>query len=79
MELPPATSEDCLGDSRCNVYTAKIVENVKNGGVTPFRPSTEDEVAEEEVMQMMKKCWAEECMERPDFQQLKTIIRRLNK
>ncbi|XP_069946393.1 atrial natriuretic peptide receptor 1 [Cherax quadricarinatus] len=30
-------------------------------------------------MQMMKKCWAEECMERPDFQQLKTIIRRLNK
>ncbi|KAK8406870.1 hypothetical protein O3P69_007431 [Scylla paramamosain] len=57
----------------------QIVENVKNGGVTPFRPSTEDEVAEEEVMQMMKKCWAEECMERPDFQQLKTIIRRLNK
>nr|ABC94533.1 NO-insensitive guanylyl cyclase III [Gecarcinus lateralis] len=30
-------------------------------------------------MQMMKKCWAEEHMERPDFQQLKTIIRRLNK
>nr|XP_045586084.1 atrial natriuretic peptide receptor 1-like [Procambarus clarkii] len=30
-------------------------------------------------MQMMKRCWAEECMERPDFQQLKTIIRRLNK
>ncbi|XP_050711339.1 atrial natriuretic peptide receptor 1-like isoform X2 [Eriocheir sinensis] len=57
----------------------QIVENVKNGGTPPFRPSTEDEVAEEEVMQMMKKCWAEEHMERPDFQQLKTIIRRLNK
>ncbi|XP_069164448.1 atrial natriuretic peptide receptor 1 [Procambarus clarkii] len=58
---------------------AKIVENVKNGGHPAFRPSVEDEAAEEEVMQMMKRCWAEECMERPDFQQLKTIIRRLNK
>lgn len=59
---------------------AEIVENVKNGGHPPFRPSTEEEgVGEEEVIAMMKKCWAEECMERPDFQQLKSIIRRLNK
>ncbi|XP_064112052.1 atrial natriuretic peptide receptor 1-like [Macrobrachium nipponense] len=57
----------------------QIVENVKNGGYQPFRPSTEDEVAEEEVMQMMRRCWAEEPMERPDFHQLKTIIRRLNR
>ncbi|KAK7068551.1 Nitrogen permease regulator 2 [Halocaridina rubra] len=57
----------------------EIVENVKNGGYPAFRPSSEDPVAEEEVMQMMKRCWAEEPMERPDFHQLKSIIRRLNK
>ncbi|XP_071539288.1 atrial natriuretic peptide receptor 1 [Panulirus ornatus] len=62
-----------------NLSKKQIVENVKNGGHPPFRPSTEDEVAEEEVMHMMKKCWAEDYMERPDFHQLKTIIRRLNK
>lgn len=56
------------------------MENVKNGGHPPFRPCTDEEaVGEEEVIQMMKKCWAEECMERPDFHQLKSIIRRLNK
>ncbi|XP_064112550.1 atrial natriuretic peptide receptor 2-like [Macrobrachium nipponense] len=57
----------------------QIVENVKNGGYPAFRPTADDQVAEEEVMQMMKRCWAEEPMERPDFHQLKTIIRRLNK
>ncbi|XP_042879836.1 LOW QUALITY PROTEIN: atrial natriuretic peptide receptor 1-like [Penaeus japonicus] len=57
----------------------QIVENVKNGGYPVFRPTIEDDTAEEELLQMIKRCWAEEPMERPDFQQLKTIIRRLNK
>ncbi|ROT76824.1 Atrial natriuretic peptide receptor B, partial [Penaeus vannamei] len=57
----------------------QIVENVKNGGFPVFRPTIEDDTAEEELLQMIKRCWAEEPMERPDFQQLKTIIRRLNK
>ncbi|XP_066940085.1 atrial natriuretic peptide receptor 1 [Macrobrachium rosenbergii] len=57
----------------------QIIENVKNGGFPAFRPSTEDEAEEEEVIQLMKRCWAEEPTERPDFHQLKNIIRRLNK
>ncbi|XP_068217389.1 atrial natriuretic peptide receptor 1-like [Palaemon carinicauda] len=57
----------------------QIIENVKNGGFPAFRPSTEDDADEEEVVQMMKRCWAEEPTERPDFHHLKNIIRRLNK
>lgn len=33
----------------------------------------------EEVTQFMQKCWPDEFGDRPDFQSLKQIIRKLNK
>ncbi|CAM1295059.1 NPR2 (predicted) [Pycnogonum litorale] len=57
----------------------EILDSVKNGQKPIFRPTVDDEICEEEVMQMMKKCWSEEPMERPDFHALKSIIRKLNK
>lgn len=58
---------------------SKIVQNVRNGQNPPFRPILEDDVCEEEVKQMIKRCWAEDHNERPDFHALKLIIRRLNR
>ncbi|KAG8177290.1 hypothetical protein JTE90_007206 [Oedothorax gibbosus] len=56
----------------------KIVEKVRRGGSSPpFRPHLEQ--CDEEVIHMIKKCWTEDPAERPDFQALKSIIRRLNK
>ncbi|CAL4140715.1 unnamed protein product, partial [Meganyctiphanes norvegica] len=63
----------------CLTSITEIVENVKNGGSPVFRPNLEDEMDQDEVINMMKRCWDENPMERPDFHQLKSIIRRLNK
>ncbi|XP_043190576.1 atrial natriuretic peptide receptor 2-like isoform X2 [Amphibalanus amphitrite] len=57
----------------------KIVENVRNGQKPPFRPAIDDDMADEEVLQMMRRCWSEDPVDRPDFHALKGIIRRLNK
>ncbi|XP_054713715.1 atrial natriuretic peptide receptor 1-like [Uloborus diversus] len=56
----------------------EIVDNVKNSQKAPFRPLLEN-ACDEEVIHMIKKCWTEDPTERPDFQALKSIIRRLNK
>ena len=60
---------------------AEIVEQVKNGQLQKpvLRPNVDDDQADEEVVQMMKRCWVEDPNERPDFPVLKATIRRLNK
>jgi hypothetical protein len=55
------------------------VEAVKSHEKPLLRPSISEDACEEEVIRMMKSCWADEPLERPDFQQLKGIIRKLNK
>ncbi|XP_046396086.1 atrial natriuretic peptide receptor 1-like [Ischnura elegans] len=68
-------------------YTPKdIVMRVCGGpgkeGADAFRPSVEAglvDACEAEVASLMRRCWAEEPQERPDFQALKAAIRRLNK
>ncbi|EDS31817.1 atrial natriuretic peptide receptor A [Culex quinquefasciatus] len=59
----------------------EIIKLVKNGPESygmPFRPRV-DETSYEDVNNIMVKCWAEEPLERPDFNLLKTIIRKINK
>jgi hypothetical protein len=65
---------------------------VKNGQKPYFRPTllssqattaSGDEEYEgcssEELLTMIRRCWAEDPTERPDFHALKTIIKRINK
>jgi len=61
------------------VSPSKIIGNVKNGPKPAFRPSIDDDLGNEEVVHMMKRCWMEDATERPDFPALKATIRRLNK
>lgn len=56
----------------------EIVENVKNGQKVSFRPSVDELTCEEEVMNLMRRCWAEEAADRPDFHALKTAVRKIN-
>ncbi|XP_063236089.1 atrial natriuretic peptide receptor 1-like [Bacillus rossius redtenbacheri] len=60
----------------------EIVEKVRGGGAAggkaPFRPALENLRSEEEVVQIMRRCWAEEAADRPDFPALKSAIRKLN-
>ncbi|XP_055636568.1 atrial natriuretic peptide receptor 1 isoform X2 [Toxorhynchites rutilus septentrionalis] len=59
----------------------EIIKLVRNGPESynpPFRPKV-DETSYEDVNNIMVKCWAEDPDDRPDFNVLKTIIRKINK
>ncbi|XP_069101884.1 atrial natriuretic peptide receptor 1-like isoform X2 [Argopecten irradians] len=58
----------------------KIHQKVKNGLKPYFRPTLEEaDCPCDELAEVIRKCWSEDPMERPDFQALKSIIRKLNK
>ena len=63
-------------------FIAEIVEGVRNGSDTylqPLRPLVIENTCDDEVSSLMKRCWAEEAADRPDFTALKNNIRKLNK
>ncbi|XP_023219698.1 atrial natriuretic peptide receptor 1-like [Centruroides sculpturatus] len=64
---------------RIELSPKEIVERVLSGVKPAFRPFLEEGICDEEVMTMIKRCWAEDPLERPDFHALKSIIRRLNR
>ncbi|XP_013400521.1 atrial natriuretic peptide receptor 1 [Lingula anatina] len=57
-----------------------IYMKVKNGQKPFFRPTLGDEMCpNDELAQLIRRCWAEDPIERPDFHSLKTAIRKLNR
>lgn len=61
---------------------ADIYRKVKTGQRPYFRPTlhNSDEAGlDDELANMVRKCWSEDALERPDFPALKTIIRKINK
>ncbi|XP_071083341.1 atrial natriuretic peptide receptor 1-like isoform X2 [Haliotis cracherodii] len=57
-----------------------IYEKLKNGVRPYFRPTIEEyDCPCDELADVIKRCWAEDPAERPDFTALKSIIRKLNK
>lgn len=60
------------------VPVTDIVQSVKDGGRPLFRPGLDQLSCEDEVMNLMRRCWAEDPAERPDFSVLKQTIRKLN-
>lgn len=64
--------------SEVSLTPREIVEGVRSGGKC-LRPSTTELCCDEEVSALMKRCWAEDPADRPDFNSLKTTIRKLNK
>jgi len=61
----------------------EICERVMKGQTPSFRPTLPngdiDDACSEEFCNVIKRCWSEDLMERPDFHQLKNIIKRINK
>ncbi|KAK1122589.1 hypothetical protein K0M31_009034 [Melipona bicolor] len=62
-----------------DLYRHKIVEGVKRGGGSPLRPAIDESAVEEEVATLMRRCWAQDAADRPDFPALKQTIRKINK
>ncbi|XP_072759992.1 atrial natriuretic peptide receptor 1 isoform X2 [Anoplolepis gracilipes] len=67
-----------LGDNN-NLSPKEIVEGVRRGGGSPLRPVIDDASVEEEVATLMRRCWAQDSADRPDFPALKQTIRKINK
>ncbi|XP_078390228.1 atrial natriuretic peptide receptor 1-like [Cetorhinus maximus] len=57
----------------------EIIEKVKSDPWPHFRPSTGLSCQVEEVSLLMQRCWAEDILERPDFNQVKILLRKLNR
>ncbi|XP_053560201.1 atrial natriuretic peptide receptor 1 [Bombina bombina] len=61
-------------------YSPKeIIERVKSHEKPSFRPSTNLYCHIQEVGQLMQKCWSEDPLERPDFNQIKVLLRKFNR
>ncbi|XP_064645630.1 atrial natriuretic peptide receptor 1-like isoform X2 [Lineus longissimus] len=57
----------------------ECVRKVKNGQKPYFRPTLEEDDISEALADMIRRCWNEDPVERPDFSQLRSTIRKLNK
>lgn len=59
------------------------MDAVRNGPesshVQALRPLIDEGTCDEDFVQLMRRCWAEEAADRPDFAVLKNTIRKLNK
>ncbi|XP_015524405.2 atrial natriuretic peptide receptor 1 isoform X2 [Neodiprion lecontei] len=67
-----------LGDDK-DTPPKEIVEGVRKGGGSPLRPLIDEAAVEEEVATLMRRCWAQDAADRPDFPALKQTIRKINK
>ncbi|XP_067878953.1 atrial natriuretic peptide receptor 1-like isoform X1 [Heterodontus francisci] len=57
----------------------ELIERVKSNQQPHFRPSTGLSCQVEEVSVLMQRCWAEDVFERPDFNQIKILLRKFNR
>lgn len=57
----------------------EIIERVKSGERPSFRPSAAVGCHMEELGQLMQLCWAEDALERPDFNHIKVQLRKFNR
>lgn len=61
------------------IFTAEIIQKVRNGQKPYFRPTTDNRCHSEELTILMDGCWAEDPAERPDFSHIKIYMAKLNK
>ncbi|PVD36191.1 hypothetical protein C0Q70_03166, partial [Pomacea canaliculata] len=63
-----------------DVAPKEICDKVRDGVKPYFRPTLENyDCPCDELAGVIRRCWAEDPAERPDFQALRTLIKRLNK
>ncbi|XP_072283698.1 atrial natriuretic peptide receptor 1 [Pyxicephalus adspersus] len=61
-------------------YSPKeIIERVKSTEKPYFRPSTNLYCHIQELGVLMQRCWAEDLLDRPDFNQIKVLLRKFNR
>ncbi|XP_035829365.1 atrial natriuretic peptide receptor 1 [Aplysia californica] len=62
------------------VSPKEITDKLKTGMKPYFRPTLEEfDCPNDELAGVIRRCWSEEAADRPDFQSLRTIIKKMNK
>jgi len=74
----------CIGASHNNLLknVVVIVEKIKDIRATFYRPKLPQEESEgvhPNILALMKQCWAEEPTERPLFDEIARILKKINK
>lgn len=62
-----------------NRPSAEIVDRVVLGEWPCLRPTVDPQVHSPELGQVMQRCWAEEPTERPEFNQIRVLLRKHNR
>ncbi|XP_067133555.1 atrial natriuretic peptide receptor 1-like [Centruroides vittatus] len=62
-----------------NLLPEDILEKVKMGTTPPFRPELSPEDATSDILDLMRRCWAEQPDDRPTFQEIKSQLKQITK
>ncbi|XP_064596016.1 atrial natriuretic peptide receptor 1-like isoform X3 [Liolophura sinensis] len=69
-----------LSNCEGEIGPQEIYQKLKDGVRPYFRPTMEPaDCPNDELAAVIRRCWSEDPAERPDFQSLKSIVRKLNK
>nr|XP_006813370.1 PREDICTED: atrial natriuretic peptide receptor 1-like [Saccoglossus kowalevskii] len=64
--------------SHMDLSPKEIVQKVRASNKPYFRPSVDKSTCPEELYPVMEKCWSQDQAERPDFNSLRTTMRKIN-
>ncbi|XP_022699690.1 atrial natriuretic peptide receptor 1-like [Varroa jacobsoni] len=75
----PFESIERLGRAKVNLEPEEILDRVKMGVVPPFRPEVSADECPQELLRLMKHCWAENPNDRPLIAEVKARIKKITK
>ncbi len=59
--------------------STEIIDKIKQGGQMPYRPQVTATECNEDMKQIMQKCWSENPNDRPNINHLVNSIKKLNR
>lgn len=78
--LVPLVLGSLLTSLACSVCSStEIIDRVALGEWPHLRPAASSQMHSEELGQLMQRCWAEDPCERPEFNQIKVMLRKQNR
>ncbi|XP_018495299.2 atrial natriuretic peptide receptor 1-like [Galendromus occidentalis] len=75
----PFESIERLGRAKANLEPEEILDRVKMGAVPPFRPEVSADECPQELLRLMKHCWAENPNDRPQISEIRHKIKKITK
>ncbi|XP_072028114.1 atrial natriuretic peptide receptor 1-like [Amphiura filiformis] len=73
------TRDELFDDERLDIGTDAILEKLKSGGESVFRPRMEVDNESKDMYPIVQQCWSEKPDDRPHAKALLTGLRKLNK